>query len=94
MKKMRLGTPSKNGFIYRYIFLVGGSNIIKECENQSNGRYLKKWPLTTVLSYMKKSTPGKTFHDIAFLSKMTQFSDITFSRLFVSFDRTLYEILH
>ena len=31
--------------------------VIKECENQSNGLYLKKWPLTTI----EKTNPGKTF---------------------------------
>ena len=58
---MRLSPPSKNCFISRYILLVGGSGIIKECENQSNCFYLKKWPLTTVLSDIQKPNPGKTF---------------------------------
>ena len=56
---MRLSPPSKNCFISRYILLVGSSGIIKECENQSNGFYLKKWPLTTVLSDIQKPDPGK-----------------------------------
>ena len=61
MKKKRLSPPSKNCFISRYIHLVGGSGIIEECENQSNCFYLKKWPLTTVLSDIQKPNPGKTF---------------------------------
>ena len=75
---MRLSHPSKNCLISRDILLVGGSGIIKECENQSNGLYIKKWPLTTVLSDIQKLNPGKTFFDIAFFLKMTQFSIITY----------------
>ena len=58
---MRLSPPFKISFISRYILLDGGSGLIKECENQSNGLYLKKWPLTTVLSDVQKPNPGKTF---------------------------------
>ena len=75
---MRPCPPSKNCFISRYILLIGGSGIIKECENQNNGFYLKKWPLTTVLSDIQKPNSGKTFFNIAFFLKMTQFSFIAF----------------
>ena len=58
---MRLSPPSKISFISCYILLDGGRGLIEECENQSNGLYLKKWPLTTVLSDVQKPNPGKTF---------------------------------
>ena len=48
MKKIRLHKNNE----------TRSSNIIKECENQNNGRYL-----TTVLSYITQSIPGKTFYD-------------------------------
>ena len=60
MKKMRLSPSSKISFISRYILLDGGSGLIKQRENQSNGLYLKKWPLTTVCN-MQEPNPGKTF---------------------------------
>ena len=82
---MRLSPPFKISFISRYILLDGGSGLIKECENQSNGLYLKKWPLTTVLSDIQKPNPGKTFFNIAFFLKMTKFSIIAFFQVVYRF---------
>ena len=89
---MRLSPPSKNCFISRYILLVGGSGIIKECVNQSNGFYLKKWPVATVLSDIQKPNPGKTFSSPVFLLQIASILRYRFFGVGGLFNRTVYEI--
>ena len=48
----------------RLISHLDGGSIINEFGNQSSALYLKKWPLTTVLSDIQKSTLGKTFYSL------------------------------
>ena len=89
---MRLSPPSKNGFIWRYILLVGGSGIVEECKNQRRGRYLKKWSLTTVLSDIQKRSPGKTFPSTVLLLQIASSLWYRFIPVVSLSYRTLYEI--